>query len=77
MSLPSYVSLGGLVRGSVGLTEWDRDRRRRACVHVQDLRNHGTSPHNEQTTYRDYARDVSHFLKGQNLKDIVLIGHSL
>ena len=43
----------------------------------QDLRNHGTSPHSEGSTYRDYAKDVSRFFETEKLSEVVLMGHSM
>ncbi|CAD6584492.1 MAG: hypothetical protein CYPHOPRED_002735 [Cyphobasidiales sp. Tagirdzhanova-0007] len=46
-------------------------------VYALDLRNHGTSPHSEGSTYRDYAKDVSRFFETEKLSEVVLMGHSM
>ncbi|KAK4053997.1 hypothetical protein OIO90_003642 [Microbotryomycetes sp. JL221] len=46
-------------------------------VHALDLRNHGTSPHAKQVTYRDLANDVAHYIDKHELKDVTLLGHSM
>lgn len=43
----------------------------------QDLRNHGTSPHNEVMDYSSMADDVLEFCAKKGLKDISLLGHSM
>lgn len=46
-------------------------------THLQDLRNHGASPHVDSMTYRDMASDVERFFDDHKLKRTALIGHSL
>ncbi|KDN53358.1 alpha/beta-hydrolase [Tilletiaria anomala UBC 951] len=46
-------------------------------VYALDLRNHGTSPHIEGIHYKDMAADVLRFLQDNNLRNVVLIGHSM
>ena len=54
------------------------DKIRAESEHIpQDSRNHGDSPASDQTTYLDYASDISHFLKQRSLKNVVLMGHSM
>lgn len=44
---------------------------------LQDLRNHGTSPHAKDASYTALAGDVAAFLEEKKLKDITLLGHSM
>ena len=45
--------------------------------YLLDLRNHGASEHKPSMEIREMAGDVVHFIKEKNLKNLVLIGHSL
>ena len=42
-----------------------------------DLRNHGTSLHNDETNYSIMAADVAEFLETQKLERVNILGHSL
>jgi pimeloyl-ACP methyl ester carboxylesterase len=42
-----------------------------------DLRNHGDSDWSEQMSYTAMAQDVLDFLDSQNIKKVVLVGHSM
>jgi len=43
-----------------------------------DLRNHGdTKPWSDEMSYPSMAQDVVNFLKSQNIKKIILVGHSM
>ncbi len=45
---------------------------------LQDLRNHGTSPHAEPHTYAAMATDISHFLQKKGItQGVNLLGHSM
>jgi len=44
---------------------------------LQDLRNHGSSPHVEPMNYPVMANDVLHFLRKHSLSNVSLIGHSM
>lgn len=46
-------------------------------VLVPDLRNHGQSPHDDETTYPVMARDISEFLDARGLASALIIGHSM
>lgn len=46
-------------------------------VYLVDQRNHGQSPHTDTHTYEEMAEDLFGFFKEHNLKDAVLIGHSM
>jgi pimeloyl-ACP methyl ester carboxylesterase len=46
-------------------------------VYLVDQRNHGQSPHTDSHTYDEMAEDLFEFFQQNNLKDAVLIGHSM
>lgn len=46
-------------------------------VYTVDLRNHGQSPHSDQWKYWIMAEDVLELIQNENLKDVILIGHSM
>ncbi|ORY01915.1 alpha/beta-hydrolase [Basidiobolus meristosporus CBS 931.73] len=46
-------------------------------VYSLDLRNHGSSPQTPQMAYSSMAEDLVTFADKKNLKEVVLIGHSM
>ncbi|KAH3672756.1 hypothetical protein WICMUC_004162 [Wickerhamomyces mucosus] len=46
-------------------------------IYLLDLRNHGDSPHNINHDYQSLSSDVENFIVEQNLKDSIIIGHSM
>jgi esterase len=46
-------------------------------VHMLDMRNHGKSFQSEDFTYEDMANDVKAYCEFHNLKNIILLGHSM
>jgi len=46
-------------------------------VYLVDQRNHGQSPHTDDHTYAAMAEDLFHFFQQHQIKDAVLIGHSM
>lgn len=46
-------------------------------VHLVDQRNHGHSFHDEAFSYEVLAEDLKHYCAAKNLKDIILLGHSM
>ncbi|MAN27388.1 MULTISPECIES: alpha/beta fold hydrolase [Mesonia] len=46
-------------------------------VHLVDQRNHGRSPHTEEFSYELMAQDIQEYCDKNNLKDIILLGHSM
>lgn len=46
-------------------------------VHLIDQRNHGRSPHTEEFSYELMAQDIQEYCEKNNLKDIILLGHSM
>jgi esterase len=46
-------------------------------VYLIDQRNHGHSPHTDQQTYSAMAEDLFELIAQENLRDILLLGHSM
>ncbi|MEL6484882.1 MAG: alpha/beta fold hydrolase, partial [Bacteroidota bacterium] len=46
-------------------------------VHLIDQRNHGKSFHSDDFDYGFLAEDLKHYIEHHELKDIVLLGHSM
>jgi esterase len=46
-------------------------------VFTLDQRNHGLSPHSEEWTYEAMADDLKEFISEHQLKDPILLGHSM
>lgn len=46
-------------------------------VHLIDQRNHGRSPHSEVFSYTELAKDIREYIEHHNLKNVILIGHSM
>ncbi|MCM4155286.1 alpha/beta fold hydrolase [Gramella sp. AN32] len=46
-------------------------------IHLIDQRNHGKSPHSQDFSYELMAEDLLEYCNSKNLKDIILLGHSM
>lgn len=46
-------------------------------IHGLDLRNHGDSPWADSMSYQEMAEDVAHYIEGQGLGPVTLMGHSM
>ena len=46
-------------------------------VHLLDQRNHGRSPHTAEMNYSVMAEDVVQYCNNRNLKNVILLGHSM
>lgn len=46
-------------------------------VFTIDQRNHGLSPHSEEWTFEAMAQDLKEFIEDHDLKDPILLGHSM
>ena len=55
---------------------WQR-RNHRLLIFIQDLRNHGNSPHDPEHDYSAMADDVEEFIQQRDLRLPTLIGHSM
>ena len=55
---------------------WQR-RNHHLLIVIQDLRNHGNSPHDPEHDYSAMAGDVEEFIQERDLQLPTLIGHSM
>ncbi len=55
-------------------TRWSEDGYK---VHLLDQRNHGRSFHSDEFSYEVMAEDLKQYCKEHDLRDIVLLGHSM
>lgn len=55
-------------------TRWSEDGYE---VHLLDLRNHGRSFHSDEFSYEVMAEDLKKYCEEHDLKEIVLLGHSM
>ncbi len=46
-------------------------------VHLVDQRNHGRSFHDDNFYYEALAEDLKHYFEAHNLKDTIVLGHSM
>jgi pimeloyl-ACP methyl ester carboxylesterase len=46
-------------------------------VFLPDMRNHGLSPHADSNSYFDLSNDILELIKKNNLKNVILAGHSM
>lgn len=46
-------------------------------IHLVDQRNHGRSFHNENFSYAIMAQDLDKYINHHNLKNVILLGHSM
>ena len=46
-------------------------------IHLLDQRNHGRSFHSDKFSYKVMAEDVKNYCEALDLKDIILLGHSM
>lgn len=46
-------------------------------VHLIDQRNHGRSPHSDEFSYLDMAKDLKEYCQDHSLEDCILLGHSM
>ncbi|MCE3280370.1 MAG: alpha/beta hydrolase fold containing protein [Bacteroidetes bacterium] len=46
-------------------------------VYVVDQRNHGLSPHSDEWSFQFMSDDLAELIKDNNLRNVILIGHSL
>jgi len=46
-------------------------------IHLVDQRNHGRSPHSDEFSYDLLASDLLMYCEDNDLRDIILLGHSM
>ena len=74
---PPLVILHGLLGSSRNWQTAGRDLTDRYHVAALDLRNHGSSPHVDEMTYRAMVGDVMAWMDAQGLAQVTLMGHSM
>ena len=74
---PVLVILHGLLGSSRNWTTIGRALQDRYDVHTLDLRNHGSSPHNESMRWAELLADLMAYLDAHGIECCVLMGHSL
>lgn len=74
---PALVLLHGLLGASRNLSTIGKALQARFDVHALDLRNHGRSPHANSMRWSELCGDLQAYLEAADLKEIVLLGHSL
>ncbi|WOO42849.1 alpha/beta fold hydrolase [Rubellicoccus peritrichatus] len=74
---PPLIILHGLLGSSRNWTAVGKDLSERFEVFGLDLRNHGSSPHDDEMSFEAMAADLSEFLERQGLDGVHLLGHSL
>ena len=74
---PPVVVLHGLFGAGRNWLTVARRLSDRYTFYLVDLRNHGRSPHAESMTYTDMVADVRALVDELDLKDFVLVGHSM
>ncbi len=74
---PPLVVLHGMLGSSRNWQTAGRDLAARWHVLAPDMRNHGSSPHDDTMTYEAMADDVREWLDAQGLGRVALMGHSM
>lgn len=76
-NIPNIVILHGLFGSSKNWVSVAKQLTQYANVYALDQRNHGDSPHSSSHTLHDMVADLSEFLQSNNLRDVILLGHSM
>lgn len=74
---PPVIVLHGLLGASDNWLTLSRDWAKQRRVFLLDLRNHGRSPHSEDHTYTAMADDLYEFMTDHDLRQAILLGHSM
>ena len=74
---PPLLILHGLLGTSDNWLPIARVLAEKFQVFVPDMRNHGKSPHSNEFNYSAMVEDIYEFLTDLNLRNIILIGHSM
>ncbi len=75
--LPPLIVLHGMLGSSRNWQTAGRELTAKYHVLALDLRNHGDSPHDPETTYAAMVADVLAWLDAQKLGRVTLLGHSM
>lgn len=76
-SAPALVLMHGLLGSSRNWITIGRALQGRYDVFALDLRNHGSSPHEESMRWSELVGDLDTFMDSEGLSDAVVMGHSL
>lgn len=71
------VIIHGLFGSSKNWITNAKELSKNSYVYTIDVRNHGDSPHSNTHTIQELVLDLKEFLDSQNLKDPILLGHSM
>ncbi len=74
---PPMVILHGLFGSSDNWFTQAKMFGERYRVYLLDQRNHGLSPHTDEHDYKLLAEDLRNFIEDKNIKDPIIIGHSM
>lgn len=72
-----FIILHGLFGSSDNWLSIAKQLADKYTIHLLDSRNHGKSPHTDQFGYDNMAMDVREYIQDHNLKNIILMGHSM
>lgn len=72
-----FIILHGLFGSSDNWLTIAKQLSENYSFHLIDARNHGKSPHTNEFGYDNMAMDVREYIQDHNLKNIVLMGHSM
>lgn len=75
--LPPLIILHGLFGSARNWQSIARQLSDRYTVYALDLRNHGSSPHDEVMDYPAMSADVIEFIDQHKLQNSIVLGHSL
>ena len=71
------IILHGLLGSSSNWSATSELLGRRLQIFTVDLRNHGNSPHAADFSFYSMAEDLKFFMKCQNMRQAIVLGHSL
>lgn len=74
---PGLIILHGLFGSASNFRTLARQFGAYYTVYCLDLRNHGTSPHDDDVSFDAMASDVLEFMDSEDIEDVILMGHSL
>lgn len=74
---PDFVVLHGLFGSGKNWRSFAGSLEEDFQVWTLDARNHGDSPHADSMSYQQMAEDVVRFFDGNELENVILLGHSM
>jgi len=76
-SAPAVILLHGLFGSLSNLASAAKALGESFTTYQLDLRNHGTSPHNDNMTYPEMSNDILEFMDDHNITCAHILGHSM